>query len=187
MKFPKIPLNYGTIAGMVYFLLFVLLYYAGLNPLGKWSYLGVWIPFVVIFLGIKHLRDRELGGNISFGKAVGSGMLISFVFASLFGILSYSFGSFIATDVVELEMTELMQQMDEMQIQIDEMKAMGNSSFAESLQVYYNKAAEGLEKNPENFTLSAFLWGDFTGKLYGGFFVSLIIGLILKKKEALIQ
>ncbi len=185
MKFPKIPLNYGTIAGLVNFIIFIAIYYSGKNPLGSYSYIGIWVPIVVIYWGIKHHRDKELNGYIDYIKALGTGMLISLVSASLFGILVYSFGTFIAHDVVDRQMTEVMEQIDEMQNSINQMKDMGNSSLAESLQQFYNKAADELEKHPENFTLGSFVWGDFQTKLYGGFFVSLIIGLILKKKEPL--
>lgn len=185
MKFPKIPLNYATIAGLVYFIIFLTIYYSGANPLGKYSYFGIWIPVVVIYFGIKHHRDKELNGYIDYIKALGTGMFISFVSISLFSILVYSFGTFVAPDVLDRQMAEVMEGLNEMQNSINQMKDMGSNSLAESLQTLYDKAAEELEKHPENFTLSSFIWGDFQAKLYGGFFVSLIIALILKKKEPL--
>lgn len=185
MKLYKIPINYGTIAGLLYFILFIAIYYAGGNPLGKYSYFGAWIPIVFIYLGIKNHRDKELGGFINFVKALGAGMFITFAFASLFNMLVYSFGTFVAPNLVDRQMSEFVEQLDEMQKSIDQMKAMGNESFVQSLQLLYDKAADELEKHPESFTLGSFTWNDFQTKLAGGFFVSLIMALILKRKEPL--
>lgn len=185
MKFSIIPLKYALIASLVYFVLFLVIYYAGENPMGLYSFFGIWIPVVAIFMGIKHYRDRELNGYISFIQGLGTGMFMAFALSLVFNLLCYGFGSIIGTDIIDRQMTETIKWLDDLQVQIDNQKKLVTTSPDEIkvLQDYYDQAAEQLEKHPENFTLGAFIWKDFQSKLYGGFFVSLIIALILKRKE----
>jgi hypothetical protein len=182
MKYPKIPLNYGTIGAILYFSLFVLIYYTGGQPLGEYALFGIWILPVFIYLGIKYHRDKERNGFIAFTQALGAGMLISFVLASLFNILVYSFGTFIGRELMpKYEMNKL-EKLEELKISIERLSDMGNSSLADSMQKVYDMETDNMKKHPEEYTLGNICWRDFQAKLFGGFFVSLFIALILKKK-----
>jgi hypothetical protein len=50
---------------------------------GRWSmvfgYTIMVLSFLVIFVGVKHYRDNECGGTISFGRALGAGTLMMLI------------------------------------------------------------------------------------------------------------
>ena len=102
----KLQFNYGSIAGFSAFLFFLLYVNCGLNPLGNISWLGAWIPILFIYLCIKKYRDEELEGFISYKESLSIGIVVSFVYASLFGMMLYAYGTFINADFLELHKNE---------------------------------------------------------------------------------
>ena len=50
------------------------------------GYLGMLISFALIFVAIKSYRDKQNNGIISFGKALGMGLLISLIASTLYVI-----------------------------------------------------------------------------------------------------
>jgi uncharacterized protein DUF4199 len=90
----KVILRYGTVAGLIVavpMLWQMLTVKAGDgNPLGGMlvGYLTMLVALTAVFLGIKHYRDKVLGGAIRFLPAFGLGLGISVV-ASLFYVLGW--------------------------------------------------------------------------------------------------
>ncbi len=85
-------LNWGLILGFVLIIYTAILYF--MDQMGNQS-LG-WISFaimiVVTFFGIKAYRDTFLGGFMTYGQALGSGVLINFyasIVGGIFTILLY--------------------------------------------------------------------------------------------------
>ena len=88
-------LRYGTIAGLIVAVpmvwrMLTLDADAGGSPLGGMAvtYLVMLVGLTAVFLGIKHYRDRVLGGVIRFLPAFGIGLGISFI-ASLFYVIGW--------------------------------------------------------------------------------------------------
>ena len=52
------------------------------------GYASIVISLLFVFFGIKHYRDNENGGRLSFGKGMKVGMLITLVPALLFGLFN---------------------------------------------------------------------------------------------------
>lgn len=52
------------------------------------GYVGIFLGLVAIFFAVKHHRDRNLGGKISFGKAFGLGMVVATVAGFIVGIFT---------------------------------------------------------------------------------------------------
>ncbi len=48
------------------------------------GYASMLIAFSLIFVGVKNLRDKHNDGAISFGKAFGAGLLITFIASSMY-------------------------------------------------------------------------------------------------------
>ncbi|MEO0472696.1 MAG: DUF4199 domain-containing protein [Bacteroidota bacterium] len=62
------------------------------------GFASIILSTVFVYLGIKRLRDKELNGIISFGKAVGTGLLISLIAAIMFALFSYAYYEWIDPD-----------------------------------------------------------------------------------------
>src|SRR3954471_10807157 len=102
----KTAMKYGAFSGLSAFLVAVILYMLGKNPLGTLSWFGFWIPILFIVLGIQYHRDKDLGGDITYGRGVGTGFLITLFSTILFCAVIYAFFTFFATDVLEIHKAE---------------------------------------------------------------------------------
>jgi hypothetical protein len=169
MEIVRIPLNYGSLAGIASFAFFLILYLLGYNPLGGLSWLGAWIPIVFIVLGIKKHRDENLDGYISYGQALGQGTMISIVFASFFAILVYLFGTLIDGTIVDAVVQESIEALE---------KARGFMS-----EEMIDMTIEQLEQT----TIGNLAMTDFWNKFFGGFIVSLIVSAILKRNKSIFE
>ena len=91
----RIVLIYGVIGGII---VAVPMVYATLTltedtvpeNAAVYGYLSMLLAFTMVFVGIKHYRDKVLGGVIRFLPALGVGLGISAV-ASLFWVLGWEF------------------------------------------------------------------------------------------------
>lgn len=95
-----------TIAGAV---LSLLLYFTGYQTekLATGQYLqwvGFVIMFVVLWLGIKAVREESPGKYLSYGKGVGSGVLISLYSGLMSAVYSYIHFKFVNTEFVDYNM-----------------------------------------------------------------------------------
>ncbi|MCX7745125.1 MAG: DUF4199 domain-containing protein [Flavobacteriales bacterium] len=88
-KFYSIPLNIGTLAGLLSYILYMGLYALGKSPLTNWRYVGIWIPALFIFLSIRRVKIISQEYQFTFGRAFYTGMLTVLVMASLKAFLIY--------------------------------------------------------------------------------------------------
>lgn len=65
------------------------------------GYLSIVSSLSLVFFGIKQFRDKENGGSISFGKALGLGMLITLFVALGFAIIDYIYTTYINPDFAQ--------------------------------------------------------------------------------------
>ncbi|MBQ4818926.1 DUF4199 domain-containing protein [Aquimarina sp. MMG016] len=130
------------------------------------GYTSMVVSLLFVFFGIKHFRDKENNGVVSFGKALLIGVLISLIAALAFGILDVVYIKYINPDFT----TEYYAHY------VEEMK---NSLPAAEFET---KLAE-LEAQKELFSnpIMSFLLMSFT-VLIIGFIISLISALILQRK-----
>ena len=166
----RTPLNFGSIAGICSFVIFLLLYIAGYNPLGNLSWVAAWIPVVFIILGIKKHRNSNLEGFISYGQALGMGCLITLVFASFFGILVYIFGVLIDPGIVEMSKQEVLESMEKASEQLPQV-------FGEEM---YDKMLDQIE----DISISSMALSEFTNKLIWGVMISLVSAAFLKHNKS---
>ncbi|MFY0628889.1 MAG: DUF4199 domain-containing protein [Flavobacteriaceae bacterium] len=102
------------------------------------GYVTIVASLTFVFFGIKYFRDKENDGVISFGKALGIGMLITLFAALGFAIIDYLYTAYInpgfidqfsANSIANLEKTlsgeELMKAKEDF---TNQMKSMGTSS-----------------------------------------------------------
>jgi hypothetical protein len=86
---PKTTFQYGTWSGLAGFAMFILLHLSGLNPLGRASWWGSWIPVLFICLATRQAREKVYAGFISYWQAYRTGFLTAFFSALLFALLAY--------------------------------------------------------------------------------------------------
>lgn len=105
----KLAMNYGAFYGLSSIIIMLIFYFAGANIQSKWPQ---WISYLLLItfmiLGIKSYRDVEGGGHISFGKSLGTGVLISIFGSIITGAFTVVLFTFIAPDMTQriLEMTQ---------------------------------------------------------------------------------
>lgn len=87
----RTPLNIGTIFGLVLFVYFLVLYYIGFHPFMFGPVLFAPVPVLAVVMTLLRVKNRELGGKITFRRAFYTGVVQSFVSISLFTFLAYIF------------------------------------------------------------------------------------------------
>ncbi len=96
----KIPLNIGTLAGLVAFALFLILYAVGVSPVSL-KFVGFWIPVVAILYANIHTRRVVLGGNMTYAQGFLCGMITMLIWCSFKGFAMYIFMTLFNQHVIE--------------------------------------------------------------------------------------
>jgi hypothetical protein len=162
----KNAFNYGSIAGIVGFFLFLTIYIMGANPLAGWSWILFWIPIVFVTLAIKKERDQNLNGFISYGQGFLAGLIVSLVYASLYAILVYFFLMFVDSSLID---------------QVKQQAMEGFDKAAEILgEEIYDKMLEQLDQT----NAGSLAFGELFWKSIWGIIVTLILAAILKKSPS---
>ena len=165
----KIPLNYGTLAGIAVFLVALLNFLVGFNPFGNASWLAAWIPFLFIYLTIKNVRQKELEGFISYGQAFKSAMVMVLIYATLGNMLNFIFFSFAAPQVFDEFMAQAIEEIEKMEAFLGE--------------EVYEQMLEELEKT----TLSTYIFSNAFNQILGGTILSLIFAAFMKKNRNIFE
>lgn len=101
----KFIIRYGLISLAVGAAIFLLMLVVGRGFSFKTQevlgYVSIISSLSLVFFGIKQYRDKENGGLISFGKALGLGMLITLFVALGFAIIDFIYTSYINPDFAQ--------------------------------------------------------------------------------------
>ncbi|MEW7289167.1 DUF4199 domain-containing protein [Aquimarina sp. 2304DJ70-9] len=130
------------------------------------GYTGMVVSLLFVYFGIKHYRDKENDGMVSFGKALLIGVLISLIAALAFGILDVIYVKYINPDFMAEYYTHYLEQM--------------RSTLSEA---EFKIEFEKLEAQKElfaNIFMSFFIM--FATVLIIGFIISLLSALLLQRK-----
>ena len=165
----KLSIRYGLIAGILGGLLLIAMYYTGRHPLMVSPFMDyrVLLYGVFIFFNLKELREDYQGGELYFSQ----GMVSSFVFVTVAGTLSslmllffcYADPKFIADFVVA--MTDYLKSFSE-----EDINRIGKDVFESNLKAL--PATDGKQIAGKYFFQSVMI----------GFFVSIILSVILRKQ-----
>jgi hypothetical protein len=161
--FTKNAMNFGAICGLTLIVVFFVLQTLGLARSGVEQLLSYLTTILFIFLGTKKFRDELNDGMISYGKAVWSGVLISFFSAVLLGFFMYIFLQYIDPAMIDKILEQSEQQMLES----------GNSDEQIEVAMEYVKKFS----TPSVISLMSILLNTFLGLIF-----SLVIAAILKKE-----
>ncbi|RMA66208.1 DUF4199 domain-containing protein [Ulvibacter antarcticus] len=76
------------------------------------GYVSMLISLSFVFFGIKHFRDQENNGKVTFGKALLIGVLISLITAVAFGLLDLVYVKYINPDFTAEYYAESLKQLE---------------------------------------------------------------------------
>ncbi len=155
-------LTWGLITGIASIVYTLILYFSGLMFNKPLSYAGLVITIICLYLGIKAVRDQNLGGSISYGKALGTGTLIglySTIVSVIFLTILYTV---IDQGLIDLALQDSIQKMTENGMSEDQIE-------------------QGMSMARKFFIPSLVIMGIIFGTLMS-FIISLILAAILKKE-----
>lgn len=162
----QLPLRYGAYSGLAMFAAFVAFYYFGYMPLGKISWLAVWIPLLFMYFTIKDFKQDFGGGYISFGIAYRLGFRTAMLSAAIGSTLSYSFAHWFTGNKLLLwykqEINENMQEAPD---------ALRNFFGGEGMRAL------------DNMSVGSLMLSDYFVKIIGGVFSALLLAAILQSKN----
>lgn len=99
----KFALNYGAILGIVFVIISILFYIAGMDTAAsrwsQWLYYAIMIGMIIF--AVKTYRDQYLGGAINFGHALGTGVLVVLFGSLIYAVYTYIFLAFFDATVIE--------------------------------------------------------------------------------------
>ncbi len=162
--FWKNNMNFGAIAGFAIIIFSLLLYFLNIEQSISLSLVIYVIQIAVVVIGTKYLRDKILNGNMSYGRALGSGTAISLFASVIIAFYMYVFFKFIDTEALD-KMYSMME---------DKMYQQGLP------EEQINMAMEMSKKFTTPFSIA--ISTVFSYVLWG-FLFSLITSIFLKKKS----
>jgi len=160
---PKHAMTYGAIIGLTLVVYSVVLYITGLNFHKGQGIIQYAVLFGGIFMGTKAYRDKSLGGFITYGKALGMGVLIS-VFV---GIITVFFNFIMVRYIDQGLVAKYMVIMEE--------------QFENSRFIAEDQIDAVLEKSREAMTGVKYLPVSVLTFSFIGFIISLITSIFVKK------
>ncbi|HAW20897.1 MAG TPA: hypothetical protein DCX14_12000 [Flavobacteriales bacterium] len=168
MKRYQSILNAGSIAGLLSYGSFLVLYYLlSFNPLGPGKLVAFIGVGVLMYFALKRHLDMELEGFATFRQLLTPALIFSFVFASLNGMLIYLHGAFVDAGFVELVVNDSLESIGPYK---DEMiNFMGKADYKKMLEEY------------QNLTFSEVALTDAQSKSFSSILLGLIFALTMRK------
>jgi hypothetical protein len=160
--------TYGAIIGFALIIYSVLLYILNLSLSRSLGYLSFLIIIGGLYIGIKNFRENEPSKVISYGRAVGVGVLICVFFGFLASVFTYLQFKFIDPGLTEKMLVMAEEKLLERGLPDDmiEMQMAGMSKmFAPGLMAIFG----------------------FIGNMFWGTIISLILAAILKREPAPVE
>lgn len=162
----KHSMNYGLIMGVGLVILSLLVYLVGVVRPPFWvSLINYAIMIGVIVYGTKKYRDEVLGGGITYGQALGFGVMIS-----LFASIIFAFYMLLNTKVIDPGFVDKM-------LELTEEELLNKGMPDEQIEAALSMSKKFM--SPMFMTISTLFGTVFIGTLF-----SLITSIFLKKEKS---
>lgn len=160
--------NYGLILGLAIVIYTLVLHFlgAGQNEIAGWA--SIVFMAVAVHMGTKNFRDKLQEGFVTYGRAVGSGMLIVFFASIIQAFFIYIFYSYISPESIQ----DIFITME------DGMMQSGSSDEEIEMAMKMTKSVMG----PVTMAFTAIL-----GSAFWGLIISLITSAFLKKEKSIFE
>ena len=155
--------------GISVFALFLILWEAGKNPLGNWSIPGWILPVIFTIFAIRDHRNKDSEGYITYGRGVGTGLLVAIFSGFLFAALMYYFVIFFAANIPQM-------QIDAAYANLERVKEMITSD-------QYNSTLKKIEEAKSSMTPGGLAFSSFEARILGGLIISLIVAAVYRKNR----
>jgi hypothetical protein len=160
----KSNLTSGLILALVGIVYSLVVYFLDLsfNPLQGWIF--VLIEIILLFFLVKSYRDNYMHGIISFGQALGAGVIICLYYAIIMAVFTYILYTVIDPDLIDK------------QLAFAEEKMMEKGSFSQA-QIDAGMAMQQKIMKPA-------VMAPFTilGNMFSGLIMSLIVAAFVRKE-----
>jgi len=158
----------GIILGVALIIFSLILYVVGINPVEKkiWGLPSILILIAGIVYGTLKYRNDTLGGSISYGQALGTGVLIALFAGVLNSIYSYVFMTIIDPAFID----QIKMIAEEGMIE----KGMSDDQIERTMEV------AGWAYSPWYLTVMGVV-----GNVFYGFIISLISSAFIKKEKSI--
>jgi hypothetical protein len=161
-------LNGGSIAGLVAFVFFLIVYYLlGMNPFGGIKFLGLAIPAAFMYFSVRRYRETEGEGFLKYGKGFMVGVMFTFIYSSLSAMLVYLYGLTIDGSFVEFFVNENLNAIGQAKDQLIDF--IGKDAYQEMIDEF------------KKIDVGSLAFSDFQSKTMGGVIIALIIAAILRQ------
>lgn len=159
----KANINSGIILGLIFAIYNLVFYYLDIyfKP-----YKGfVWMPIIIVllFLFIKQFRDNHRNGMVTYGQALGAGVVISIYYALIAGLVVFVLYNVIDEGMVDKTLANIEGTMVE--------RGVPDAALGQSMKMYEKVMTATLIP----------LW-QVVNSIIGGTIVSLILALFVKKE-----
>ncbi len=160
----KSAMNYGAIIGLALIALSLVSFLMGNYENQIMQYISYFVMIGGLYWAIKSFRDKESGGFISYGRALGFGVLTALFFGILTAFFTYVYIKFVDDSLVQFALEQSRLQLEE--------RGMDDEQIESAMQMSKSFASAG-------FISSMALIGN----VVIGFIISLVVGLIVKKED----
>ncbi len=157
-------IKYGLIIAMVNIIIGLIFWFMGMKLSQIPMWLGIVVFIVFVYTGMKTYRD-ELGGHISYGKALGVGVLIALIAAITSALYSLVFTTVIDPEIAQLAMNQ----------QEEKLIARGMSD---------DQLDQAMAMTAKFMTPGAMALMNLIMGVFFGFIVSLITAIFVKKEPS---
>ncbi len=162
----KSTFNYGVTLGLVFVIYQTIMWMLGLTIENITGYIGYLILIAGIVLATKAFRDNELGGFITYGKSLATGLLVSLFASIVLSVFIYVLHKFIDPGLVDKSLAEVSRRLYE-------------GGFTEE---QIDTAMQLQERVLTPFVIAI---GQLFNTVFMGFLFSLITSIFLKKTKIL--
>jgi len=161
-------LRYGLIGGLISIALGLVSYLAGMQGTIPTiiSIVSILVSIAIIVYAIRAHRDNDLGGYISYGRCLGTGVLTALIMGLIGGIWTLVLFNFIDPDLINTMMEPQMEAMEE--------RGMSEEEIETAMEM------TGMFMNPPVMAGIALVWSVIAGLI-----VSLIAGAVMKKEQSM--
>jgi len=166
----KTILNFGAYIGLADFIIFLILYLSGFNPLGPASWLGAIFPVILMVYGAKVYRVYCMDGYMNYGKSFSTILSIGIAGAILFGIMVYMFGTIIDPSIVEMKINEAVEIFEKLR------KMMGDDWYEKNLALVANEIHDKMN-------MGSIVRDDVTSKFLGALLVAFVASFFVRKSK----